>query len=123
MILVRTSGIIEKREGINVFEFSSLCNGDLIYILKSNYLVSIILIVTQAGTVENKKILKNNVELQELFQKFKHVRKVYLPRKIRFKLMTYSNSSELLFIEIEHVLKENKIALPLIKILEATEDV
>lgn len=116
-VLVRITGQIEKVEGIGQYKFERLNTGDCIYILHNRNLTYLVTISLTESNKEKKHVgEENNVNL--LIRKYQNSIKVQVPNKIKVQLIQMLKYGDKLHKEIEQVLLENKIPVPMIRILE-----
>lgn len=114
-VIVRANGQIEKNGGIGEYAFDNLQDGDLIYVLQSRHLISILCIAIEKPA-KNVKI--NDEELFRLFKKYKGTKKVKLPNRMRIQIHEIRDDVTLSRDYFDMVLKSNSISVAMIKVLE-----
>lgn len=120
-VVVRNSGQIEKAEGIGQFSFELLGKGDSIYILHNRNLLSIVTISVKASEENTESILEDKT-LYLLLKKYKKSKKVQIPNRTRVRLIKVRKNAKQSYKEIETILLEDKIPVPMIKLLEELQD-
>lgn len=114
-ILIRKSGRIEKNGGVGEYIFEDLQDGDLIYVLHSRYLISILAVFIEK---QQKNATISDEELFRLFKKFKGAKKVKLPHKMRIQIYEIQEKVTLSRSYLDNVLKSNSISTVMMKVLE-----
>lgn len=113
-ILAKVSGIIEKFEGIGNYSFEEISSGDRIFIFQNHSLINA-WVVKIVNSVKQDKHELNEEKIRECIKRYSNVSKVIMPLRLKIRLQKVGIKNTDTKREIEKLMRENMISLPLIE--------